>query len=153
MLNWYFNFVPILLHVLISVDASIFYWQHFFYSVQKYVAGIMEEYTAQELSYFEMNLETWRQLWRVLEISDVLLLIVDVRTPVSCCSIYNQLFFHTVIFRTTRGISRLIERCCIIATEFDLVWSMSLSSMIDRDAWFEILVSEVDTLFTVYKYR
>lgn len=43
----------------------------------------MEEHTAKELSYFEMNLETWRQLWRVLEISDVLLLIVDVRTPVS----------------------------------------------------------------------
>ncbi|XP_022322756.2 guanine nucleotide-binding protein-like 1 [Crassostrea virginica] len=49
---------------------------------QKYVGGIMEEHTAKELSYFEMNLETWRQLWRVLEISDVLLLIVDVRTPV-----------------------------------------------------------------------
>lgn len=49
---------------------------------QIYVAGIMEEHTAKELSYFEMNLETWRQLWRVMEISDVLLLIVDVRTPV-----------------------------------------------------------------------
>lgn len=52
-------------------------------SFKKYVGGIMEEHTAKELSYFEMNLETWRQLWRVLEISDVLLLIVDVRTPVS----------------------------------------------------------------------
>lgn len=53
---------------------------------QKYVAGIMEEHTAKELSYFEMNLETWRQLWRVMEISDVLLLIVDVRTPVCTLS-------------------------------------------------------------------
>ncbi|XP_062620565.1 guanine nucleotide-binding protein-like 1 [Saccostrea cucullata] len=49
---------------------------------QKYIHGIMEEHSPKELSYFEMNLETWRQLWRVLEISDVLLLIVDVRTPV-----------------------------------------------------------------------
>lgn len=34
------------------------------------------------LSYFELNLETWRQLWRVLEMSDVLLIIVDIRYPV-----------------------------------------------------------------------
>eukprot|EP00088_Acartia_fossae_P037123 TRINITY_DN3830_c0_g1_i1.p1 TRINITY_DN3830_c0_g1~~TRINITY_DN3830_c0_g1_i1.p1 ORF type:complete len:607 (+),score=119.09 TRINITY_DN3830_c0_g1_i1:46-1866(+) len=32
-----------------------------------------------ELSYFELNLETWRQLWRVLEKSQVLLVILDVR--------------------------------------------------------------------------
>ncbi|XP_017795828.1 PREDICTED: guanine nucleotide-binding protein-like 1 isoform X1 [Habropoda laboriosa] len=34
------------------------------------------------ISYFELNIETWRQLWRVLEISDVLLIIVDIRFPV-----------------------------------------------------------------------
>ncbi|XP_062143090.1 guanine nucleotide-binding protein-like 1 [Drosophila sulfurigaster albostrigata] len=34
---------------------------------------------SRELSLFELNLETWRQLWRVLEFSDVLLIIVDVR--------------------------------------------------------------------------
>ncbi|XP_011864993.1 PREDICTED: guanine nucleotide-binding protein-like 1 [Vollenhovia emeryi] len=35
-----------------------------------------------DLSYFEVNLETWRQMWRVLEMSDVLLIIVDIRYPV-----------------------------------------------------------------------
>lgn len=35
------------------------------------------------LSYCELNLETWRQLWRVLEISDIILIIADVRYPVS----------------------------------------------------------------------
>uniref|UniRef100_A0A3P9HMM2 Guanine nucleotide-binding protein-like 1 n=1 Tax=Oryzias latipes TaxID=8090 RepID=A0A3P9HMM2_ORYLA len=34
------------------------------------------------LSHFEHNLETWRQLWRVLEMSDIILLIVDIRHPV-----------------------------------------------------------------------
>ncbi|XP_059621233.1 guanine nucleotide-binding protein-like 1 [Phlebotomus argentipes] len=33
------------------------------------------------LSFCELNLETWRQLWRVLEISDIFLLIVDIRFP------------------------------------------------------------------------
>ncbi|KAJ2574151.1 hypothetical protein GGH19_004035 [Coemansia sp. RSA 1807] len=36
----------------------------------------------EEVSLYEKNLEVWRQLWRVVEISDILLLIVDVRHPV-----------------------------------------------------------------------
>ena len=32
-----------------------------------------------KLSFFELNLETWRQLWRVIEMSDILLVIVDIR--------------------------------------------------------------------------
>lgn len=35
-----------------------------------------------ELSFFEHNLEVWRQLWRVCEISDVLLIVADIRHPV-----------------------------------------------------------------------
>jgi ribosome biogenesis GTPase A len=31
--------------------------------------------------FFELNLETWRQLWRVLEMSDIVLHIVDIRFP------------------------------------------------------------------------
>jgi len=37
----------------------------------------------EQLSYVELNLETWRQLWRVLEMSDIILIIVDIRCPVS----------------------------------------------------------------------
>lgn len=33
------------------------------------------------LSYCELNIETWRQLWRVFEISDIILIIVDARMP------------------------------------------------------------------------
>lgn len=40
----------------------------------------------KSLSYFELNLETWRQLWRVVEISDIILIIADARYPVSCRS-------------------------------------------------------------------
>jgi len=32
-----------------------------------------------KISYFELNLETWRQLWRVVEMSDVILFILDIR--------------------------------------------------------------------------
>lgn len=42
----------------------------------------MDNLNIENLSFFELNLETWRQLWRVLEMSDVLLIIVDIRYPV-----------------------------------------------------------------------
>lgn len=40
------------------------------------------EFSGSDLSLYELNLETWRQLWRVTEMSDVLLVIVDARFPV-----------------------------------------------------------------------
>ncbi|XP_076436315.1 guanine nucleotide-binding protein-like 1 [Babylonia areolata] len=47
----------------------------------KYVQTLLMSHDPQRLSYFELNLETWRQLWRVTEISDILLLIADIRYP------------------------------------------------------------------------
>uniref|UniRef100_A0A8C4RQU2 Guanine nucleotide-binding protein-like 1 n=1 Tax=Erpetoichthys calabaricus TaxID=27687 RepID=A0A8C4RQU2_ERPCA len=51
-------------------------------SFQEYLNRIYCQYEPTQLSYFEHNLETWRQLWRVMEMSDILLLITDVRYPV-----------------------------------------------------------------------
>ncbi|KAF7996360.1 hypothetical protein HCN44_001992 [Aphidius gifuensis] len=50
---------------------------------QKYFVEYLKNIeTLGKMSYFELNLETWRQLWRVLEMSDLLLIIVDIRYPV-----------------------------------------------------------------------
>ncbi|CAH2314294.1 guanine nucleotide-binding -like 1 [Pelobates cultripes] len=49
---------------------------------REYLQKIYENHSPRELSYFDHNLETWRQLWRVLEMSDVILLITDIRHPV-----------------------------------------------------------------------
>ena len=51
---------------------------------QKYFRQYLDSMvkTNDKLSYFELNLETWRQLWRVLEMSDIVLLIGDIRHPV-----------------------------------------------------------------------
>lgn len=57
---------------------------------------IFDNYSATNLSYFELNLETWRQLWRVVEMSDVILLITDIRHPVSSrCMIADYTDFVT----------------------------------------------------------
>ncbi|XP_058504864.1 guanine nucleotide-binding protein-like 1 isoform X1 [Solea solea] len=51
-------------------------------SFREYLDDLHSRNPPGSLSHFEHNLETWRQLWRVLEMSDVILLIVDIRHPV-----------------------------------------------------------------------
>ncbi|KAG0220387.1 Guanine nucleotide-binding-like protein 1 [Mortierella sp. NVP41] len=49
---------------------------------EAWMDSVYDRYSAEELSYFEHNLDVWRQLWRVLEISDIIMIIVDIRHPV-----------------------------------------------------------------------
>lgn len=49
---------------------------------KQYVCNLLSTNDSEHLSYFELNLETWRQLWRVTDISDMLLLIADIRYPI-----------------------------------------------------------------------
>ena len=48
---------------------------------RQYVEKIFDDHEESMLSFFELNLETWRQLWRVIEKSDILLFVVDARYP------------------------------------------------------------------------
>ncbi|CAB3238224.1 unnamed protein product [Arctia plantaginis] len=64
---WDFNMTPA------QLDAQE---QRYF---KNYVDQLQSTLHWKNMSYFELNLETWRQLWRVLEMCDILLLIVDVR--------------------------------------------------------------------------
>uniref|UniRef100_A0A8C5HGC4 Guanine nucleotide-binding protein-like 1 n=1 Tax=Gouania willdenowi TaxID=441366 RepID=A0A8C5HGC4_GOUWI len=50
-------------------------------SYRDYLEDLHSRNPVGSLSHFEHNLETWRQLWRVLEMSDLVLLIVDIRHP------------------------------------------------------------------------
>lgn len=43
--------------------------------------GSLEENPALRMTPFEKNLEVWRQLWRVVERSDVVVQVVDARQP------------------------------------------------------------------------
>nr|KAJ3418968.1 Guanine nucleotide-binding-like protein 1 [Polyrhizophydium stewartii] len=47
-----------------------------------WLRGVYDRFDPAELSYFEHNLEVWRQLWRVVEISDIVLFVVDARHPI-----------------------------------------------------------------------
>ncbi len=39
------------------------------------------ESSPSHLSFFEQNLEVWRQLWRVCEMAEVLVVVSDIRNP------------------------------------------------------------------------
>ena len=46
-----------------------------------WTAQLQAAHARESLSRYERNLEVWRQLWRTSEVSDALLLVVDIRTP------------------------------------------------------------------------
>jgi len=50
---------------------------------RNYLQAMKNRSDWEELSYFELNLETWRQMWRVMEMSDIIVWIADARYPVS----------------------------------------------------------------------
>jgi hypothetical protein len=73
--------------------------------------GIYANHDITELNHFEHNLEVWRQLWRVVERSDIVLLLADARCP--------ALHFHTSLYRyitRTHG-----KECVLVLTKADLV--------------------------------
>jgi ribosome biogenesis GTPase A len=72
---------------------------------------IFENFKQNELSYFDMNLETWRQLWRVIEISDIILLIVDIR--------YTALHFSPTFYNYCT--STLKKDVILVLNKIDLV--------------------------------
>lgn len=59
-----------------------------------------------------MNLETWRQLWRTVEICDIVLMIVDVRFAVSDQSFLSRINYHSPIGSTFLSYTlRLCHSC------------------------------------------
>lgn len=63
-------------------------------SFDKWMTSIYELYDKEELSYFEKNIEVWRQLWRVVEISDIIIIVVDIRNPIFH---FNPSLYHFII--------------------------------------------------------
>lgn len=78
---------------------------------REYLDKIENSFADRELSYFELNLETWRQLWRVLEMSEIVLLVADIRHPV--VHFPPALYIHVT--------QELGKRLVLILNKIDLV--------------------------------
>lgn len=67
---------------------------------KEYLLTLKKRSDWDELSYFELNLETWRQMWRVMEMSDIIVWIADARYPVS----YSISNFTYVLFSSSKAV-------------------------------------------------
>lgn len=66
-----------------------------------------------------MNLETWRQLWRVTEISDIILLIVDVRyTPLH----FSPKFYEYCINILKKDIILILNKIDLVPSSEVIAW-------------------------------
>lgn len=91
--NRYFTVKQYYNYFIITGNLFEIIWQEYVMKLERFHAD-----ADKVMSYFELNLETWRQLWRVLEISDIILVIVDIRYPVTEFNNVNQSFINLIDF-------------------------------------------------------
>ncbi|KAJ3323669.1 Guanine nucleotide-binding-like protein 1 [Boothiomyces sp. JEL0866] len=71
---------------------------------EKYLSNI------NTTSYFERNLEVWRQLWRVVEMSEIILVVVDIRNPL--------IHFSTPLYNYVKDMNK---KMVLVFNKIDLV--------------------------------
>lgn len=73
----------------------------------------------KSLSYFEMNLETWRQLWRVIEMSDIILLVADIRHPIFH---FPPSLYHYVVDEMGKDMILVLNKIDLVNVELVIAW-------------------------------
>lgn len=87
----------------------------------KYITNLEKQHydDMKQLSYCELNLETWRQLWRVLELSDVVLVIADARFPTL---MFPPFMFEYVKKHLNKNVILLLNKIDLVEPSVVLAW-------------------------------
>lgn len=87
----------------------------------KYVTALEKAHydDMRHLSVFELNLETWRQLWRVLELSDILIIIADIRFP---SLLFPPYLFEYITKDLKKDVILLLNKIDLVDTTVVLAW-------------------------------
>ncbi|XP_048116223.1 LOW QUALITY PROTEIN: guanine nucleotide-binding protein-like 1 [Alosa alosa] len=88
-------------------------------SFREYLEALHSRNPLGSLSHFEHNLETWRQLWRVLEMSDIILLIVDIRHPVLQ---FPPTFYHYITAELQKRVVLVLNKADLCPPPLVLAW-------------------------------
>ena len=90
---------------------------------RQYVDNIMEspgdDESGREYSYFELNIETWRQMWRVIEMSDIVLMILDVRYATAT---FPPALYDYIVSERKKHFILVLNKCDLIAPELSVAW-------------------------------
>lgn len=73
----------------------------------------------QRSAFFEHNLETWRQLWRVIERSDVLVIVADIRFPALH---FVPDLYHYVSDTLGKGVVLALNKCDLVPAHLLSAW-------------------------------
>ncbi|XP_051576517.1 guanine nucleotide-binding protein-like 1 isoform X1 [Myxocyprinus asiaticus] len=98
-------------------------------SFQEYLEALHSKNPTGTLSHFEHNLETWRQLWRVMEMSDVILLIVDIRHPVLQ---FPPALYHYFTDELKKHIILVLNKVDLCPAPLVLAWKHYLTKQFPR---------------------
>ncbi|CRK96461.1 CLUMA_CG009907, isoform A [Clunio marinus] len=90
------------------------YFFNYIMSLEKKHYDVMKQ-----LSYCELNLETWRQLWRVLELSDIVLVIADARFPTL---MFPPSLFVYVTKELNKKVIILLNKIDLVESSVVLAW-------------------------------
>lgn len=95
---------------------------------QKYFTNYLNELfnksDSKSLSYFDLNLETWRQLWRVIEMSDIVLLIADIRSPIFH---FPPSLYHYVVGELGKDMILILNKIDLVDAGIVLAWKEYLT--------------------------
>ncbi|XP_012676935.2 guanine nucleotide-binding protein-like 1 [Clupea harengus] len=94
-------------------------------SFREYLEALASRNPVGTLSHFEHNLETWRQLWRVLEMSDVILLIVDIRHPALQ---FPPTFYHYITVELQKHVILVLNKADLCPPPLVLAWKHYLNT-------------------------
>ncbi|KAI8431578.1 hypothetical protein MSG28_016067 [Choristoneura fumiferana] len=109
---WDFNMSPA------QLDAQ----EHKYFT--EFVSGLQASPRWRHMSYWELNLETWRQLWRVLEMCDVLLLIVDVRFA---GMMFPPSLYQYVVQEQKKDMILVLNKVDLVPAEAVVAWKKYLT--------------------------
>lgn len=88
-----------------------------------YLKSVYAHASVKYISPFEHNLEVWRQLWRVLEKSQVILLVADIRDPL----LHIPVAFHEYLTQTLRlPLVIVLSKCDLVSPECANEWKRYL---------------------------
>uniref|UniRef100_A0A671SRG0 Guanine nucleotide-binding protein-like 1 n=1 Tax=Sinocyclocheilus anshuiensis TaxID=1608454 RepID=A0A671SRG0_9TELE len=93
-------------------------------SFLEYLEALNSKNPPGTLSHFEHNLETWRQLWRVMEMSDVILLIVDIRHTVLH---FPPALYHYITGELKKYIILVLNKVDLCPAPLVLAWKHYLT--------------------------